>query len=110
VAGSEHEVEEDHEVRGHELVVLPLGDAAFRGRLHLALALQAEEVPLGLHPLDLEGAVVADVGDLPEARGVRDPMMPTKKSSSMALSTSKSQWYPYASHSEPTTCSADRMG
>ena len=101
MAGSEHEVEEDHEVRGHELVVLPLGDEAFRERLHLVLALQAEEVPLGLHPFDLEGAVVAYVGDLPEARGVRDPDDAYEEVPGGTL---------YASHSEPTTCSADLMG
>ena len=77
--------EEDHEVRGHELVVLALGDAAKIERLHLLLALQAQQVLLGLHPLDLEGAVVADVGDLPEPVALGTPMMPTKNSTSMAL-------------------------
>ena len=36
------------------------------------------------------------------------PMMAQKKSSFMALRTSTSQWWPYASHRTPTTLPADR--
>jgi hypothetical protein len=51
-----------------------------------------EEPAIGLHPLDLEDAIVADVDHLPEARGVRHAHDAQKNSSFMASSTSLSQW------------------
>ena len=71
VARGEHHVQEDHHVRAHQLVVLSLGHAPLGLREQQVGALLPEEDALGLDPLNLEDAVVADVDHLPQARGVR---------------------------------------
>ena len=82
-------------------------DAAGLGGEGVVRPLPVHQDALRLHPLDLEHAVVVHVGDLPEL-ALGTPMMAQKKSSFMALRTSTSQWWPYASHRTPTTLSADR--